>query len=329
MSTLGDFSDDVPANAESRLEFLESYDIANQAIRRFLRANSINVDADSDRFKATVVDELSNEQLVDLVCEYKYAKSGSTNYYELSGLNSESFKSIKRTVKNHFNSGDDSAPRYSVEHCEEIRGNLYLTFSYTDHIGGTDPETMKEKSVDITRAVPVVFYRDKDIYEVRTSNDKVAKGITTGVRDAFGQKETMSGRILIGELIRDDLENQYVDRFSSVKLRLRENDDETVRDMSATSGRSGGMREDVREDSEYKKLVQERGGEVISGYAALDMDEFEREIRLHLNWDDHRVSFQTVEMERVYNEVLETIHELVRANRGSTREGSETIRKFT
>ncbi|MEZ3144647.1 hypothetical protein [Halobaculum sp. MBLA0143] len=329
MSTLNDLSDESSVDADSRLEFIKSYDIAKEAVRRFLRANNIKADTDPNRFTATVVDELSSDQLTDLVCAYKYAKSGSTNYYELSGLDSESFKSIERTVKKHFNRDDDAAPRYSVEQCEEIRGNLYLTFSYTDFVGHTDPKTMQTRSKGVSKAVPVVFYRNKEVYEVRTSNDKVAKGITTGIRDSFGQKETMSGRIRIGDLIKDDLESQHVERFSSVKLRLRENDDETVRDVSATSGRSSGVREDVREDSEYEKLVQNRGGTVISGYAVLDVGGFEREIRLQLNWKDHRVSFQTVEMEQVYNEVLEIIYELVKENRGGTREGSETIRKFT
>lgn len=331
MVTLSDFDFDLPSGVDSRLELLEQHDIPKAAIRRFLAPRGIKVDVDPDRFKRAALDELSKDQFSDLMAEFRYAGPGAVNYFELSGLETESLKSIERIIKEHFSQADDDDLPYGlyVANTEKRDEKLFISFGYINEVSYTDPKTRIKKQAEVPESVTVVVHRNEDIYEVRESDNTIIKSLTTEIRDAFGQKDAMSGRVEFGEYIRSDIEDQYVDRFSSVKMRLRKNDEETVRTVSATSGKDNGDRLDVRDDQEYESLVENRGGEVIMGYATLNGDGFEEELRLHLNWDDHRISFQQFQTESNYKEVSDKIYELVRENRGSTREGSEKLRRFT
>ena len=95
-------SDDIPnmdSATSGRYRKLIRYDIPKAALKRYVEAEGISVRGLSSSPRVAVAQSLSDEQIEQLIQEYKFAGKQSINYFVITGISEEEFSKIHNEVK--------------------------------------------------------------------------------------------------------------------------------------------------------------------------------------------------------------------------------------
>ena len=306
----GHDSDTLDTRATERLETLQEWDFTTAAIKRFLAAEDIEVEEDSDEFLQDLAVQLSDDQLQSLIAEFKYAGRETLNYFIVVGLSDHGFERILRKCERSIVSEEEAEIRDPyLANKEEMRGKLYLSFGYDVADTSRNPATGLQETRTKTERCVAIIRPDTDLVEVRGSDDYMPATVCREIAEALGiTKDKNVYPPNFGIKFQKRFGDELVEKYYNLKVRVDDEGGSTVDTIQFRSKTDeNGERRDARDDDRVSKELDERGGEITMGYVELDDGS-----KFHINREESKLSFRKVEMERKLDEVTEVINRVLR-----------------
>ncbi|MFC4407963.1 hypothetical protein [Haloarchaeobius iranensis] len=305
------------STCESRLAELKALGIPEAALQRYLQSRNLPIPDGVDDFKKAVAEELSAEQIRDILTQYKYAGRQTLNYFVITGLSKYSYEELVASVEDEFPVQDDVenvSRKPFMSHSEREGPRLYLTFGYYESTGGVEITTGKRKPELTTQRAVGVVRPDTDLLEIRTSDPDMAEKIRDGIVSSMGQyKSSSTYRPDFGGEFRRQF-NSRVEKYYNLRVQVEDDEDSTIDTISFTSKKDEtGERRDAREDDRVAKEL-EGGGEITIGYVEL-ADGF----KFQINRKQSKVSILKSEREENINAITEIIDGVLRETDGYTQ----------
>jgi hypothetical protein len=315
---------DIPGSVElseearERYERIDSHNLPNAAVRRFLDDRDLPVPESDDNFKRELAQELTGENVDELVRQHKYAGQQTLNYFVVTGINEHNSEEIVQNVESEFPEKDDVegiANEPYLADKEEWDSRLYLTFGFFTGTGGVDPATGKRKTELTTDRCVAIVRENTSLVEVRTSEPRIAETVVNDIAQALGNyKDSSKYRPDFGQGFQEDF-SKLVERYTNLKVRVENREGTTVDTISFTSreGESG-KRKDAREDERVARELEEKGGEITIGYVHL-----EEGFRFQINRKQAKISIRKHEREENINQITQIIDDVLRQAGGYTQ----------
>ncbi|MBX0305238.1 hypothetical protein [Haloarcula salinisoli] len=306
MSRTGATPDFDSTGEKERYERLLRYDIPVAAIKRYIDSHGFKISNINSGTRRKVAEKLSDEEIEQLILEYKYAGQQSVNYFVITGIERKSFSTIEEECELSIaeSKAEVGVREPYLATSEILEGRLYLCFGYIESEADTDPKTGIEQNTEIRGRAIAVIRDDTDLVAIRCSDENIAKKVANQIAGALRIEESSASyRPDFGLEFEKKFREELVDKYYSLKIRINDEEGrtvETVRYSSKTD--EEGERMDAREDEDVIRQLEEKEGEIRMGYVELkDGSKF------YINRDKSKISFLKYEQEQQISEITEVI----------------------
>jgi hypothetical protein len=320
MGTQEETLTDDRADLGERVEVLNSLDIPDISLVRFLNSKNIrSPEPSDDDFRLKVAGKLNEELLEELRVQYKYAGRQTINYFVFTDIQKTSLHELEEKFCYHFPTEEDVEGvlrKPYLADSEVVNGKLYLAFGYFKSIGGKDPATGRSKPDRTTGRSIAVVDDDMDLVELRGSDTRMVDTIKEEMGESLGNYRESS---LFQPNFNREFEeafNRLVEKYYNLKVRVEQEEGSTVDTISFSSVEDeAGERKDAREDKRVSKELEERGGEITLGYVELDEG-----FKFQINRKQSKLSFRASYQEAKLNEVTEIINDVLKQTGGYSQQ---------
>lgn len=295
---------------EERQEVIASLGLPMAAVERFLESRDKRVPSKDNNFYLKSAELLNKGEIQELINQHKYAGRETIHYFIVTGISEFDLDEILEKVRERLPRQEDVegvTKEPFLAGSDKFGECLYLPVGYYEYAGSEDPITGTKEGVQITKRTVVVINDERDLVEVRGSDDHMVEFILDEVCKSIGKyRNSVKRRPEFGVKFQDKF-NELVEFYYNLKVRVDDQENSSLDTISFTSKQDeSGERRDARDDERVERELEDHGAQITMGYVELSAG-----FRFRMNRELSKISFMKSEREENINQINTIIHNVL------------------